>query len=80
MSLQCRLYLAVDVPWQLLLQLFLKMTDCTAYPLLRLLNRIIVVDNGLLLSPIVRRYMLQCFTHFCLCSVHITPHLLAAIM
>ena len=80
MSLQCRLYLAVDVPWQLLLQLFLKMADCTAYPLLRLLNRIIVVDNGLLLSPIVRRYMLQCFTRFCPCSVHITPHLLAAIM
>ena len=80
MSLQCRLYLAVDVPWQLLLQLFLKMTDCTAYPLLRLLNRIIVVDNGLLLSPIVHRYMLQCFTRFCPCSVHITPHLLAAIM
>ena len=80
MSLQCRLYLAVDVPWQLLLQLFLKMTDCTAYPLLRLLDRIIVVDNGLLLSPIVRRYMLQCFTRFCPCSVHITPHLLAAIM
>ena len=80
MSLQCCLYLTIDVPWQLLLQLFLKVADCTAYPLLRLLNRIIVVDNGLLLSPIVRRYMLQCFTRFCPCFVHINPHLLAAIM
>ena len=80
MGLQCCLYLSVDIPWQLFLQLFLKMADCTAYPLLCLLNRIIVVDNGLLLSPIVHRYMLQCFTRFCPCSVHITPHLLAAIM
>ena len=80
MGLQCYLNLSVDVPWQLFLKLFLEMADCTAYPLLCLLYRIIVVDNSLLLSPIVRRYMLQCFTRFCPCSVHVTPHLLAAIM
>ena len=80
MGLQCCLYLAVDVPWQLFLQLFLKVANCTAYPLLCLLYRIIVVDNSLLLSPIVRRHMLQCFTCFGTCPAQVTPHLLAALM
>ena len=80
MGLQCCLYLSVNVPWQLLLKLFLEVANCTPYPLLCLLYCIIVVDNSLLLSQIVRRYMLQCFTHFRTCLVHITPHLLAALM
>ena len=80
MGLQCCLYLLVNIPWQLLLKLFLKMTNCTTYPLLCLLYCIIVMDTSLLLSPIVRRHMLQCFTCFCICPVHVTPHLLAALM